>query len=365
MKIRKAAAYLTAALFCTAAAVNATDDIFMDDDINVGGPNIYGDMAAEVLIAPRSAALSASDLALNAAGPVASNPALAARSAAPELTLSYSSYYGDVFSASIINYTNKIGSSGGISATVAYLLIPGIEDTRGVDIRAVDSNDVKLFLDPNDITTFAASDIWGRVSYGHSFETKHANVYAGAAVTARRRNLDKKTSAYGLGADLGVMAYFPKPSVYAALLWENVRHSVVKWQSDDYSEKVPQHLRMSLAYEREDPYIYGRIALFYTSPDLFFNEGINAYGEAADREEDRSPEARTLSDGAGILFSAGRYGIEYTIMNTLSLRAGVNGTGYSMGAGLSLFGGRAGVDFCYLNHELAGTVKMSVTYRWL
>jgi hypothetical protein len=124
-------------------------------------------------------------------------------------------------------------------------------------------------------------------------------------------------------------------------------------------------LRLSLAWEREDPYIYGRIALFYTSPDLLFNEGINYQGQTNDMEEGRSPEIRTLSDGIGILFSAARYGVEYTIMNTLTLRAGLGNGGYTMGAGLTLFKGRAGADFSYINHELAGTVKISVTYRWL
>jgi len=357
MKIRKIALFLIAAAVCMAAPAYATDEIFMDDYIDVGGPSIYGGMVAEVLVSPRSSALSSSDLAVNAAGPIASNPALAARCTAPELTLSYSSYYGDVFSTSILNYTSKIGPSGGISATAAYLMIPGIEDTREIDINSVDTDAIK---------TFTASDIWARVAYGHSFEVvEHIGIYAGAAAAARRRNLGDETFAYGLGVDLGVMAHFRKPSVYAGLLLENAVHSGVSWQESDYTEKVPAHLRLSAAYEREDPYIYGRISIFYTSPDLLSNEGINAHGDAADREEGREPEARTLSDGIGILFSAARYGIEYTIMNTLSLRAGMNTAGYSMGAGLNLFGGRAGVDFCYVNHELAGTVKMSVTYRWM
>jgi hypothetical protein len=325
--------------------------------IDVGGASVYGDMAAEVLISPRSAALSSSDLAANAAGPVASNPALAARAAAPELNLGYSSYYGGVFSASVLSYVGKVGKDGGIAATAAYLLIPGIEDTRGVDISALDDGDIKVFT---------ASDVWARVGYGHGFATKRADLYAGAAVTARRRRLDADSvSAYGMGADLGVAARFRKPSVYAGLLWENVSRGAVNWQGSGYSEKIPQHLRFSLAFEREDPYIYGKIAVFYTTPDLFFNEGVNYQGESMDREESRSPEARTLSDGAGIVFTAGRSGVESTLMKSRALRAGLGGGGYSMGAGLSLFKGRAGVDLCYLNHELAGTVMMSVTYRWL
>ncbi|MDR3013469.1 MAG: hypothetical protein LBU70_09735 [Chitinispirillales bacterium] len=347
------------------AAICVATIIYADDgsgDIGTGvsefgdfGVSIYGDMAAEVLVSPRSTALAMSDLAVNAFGPIASNPALAASIGKPELMLSYSSYYGNVFSASQAAYIMPIGPNGGVGVTAAYLLIPGIEDTRNVDIGALDDGDIEIFT---------ASDIWTRVFYGHRLETEHVNLYAGAAVTARIRRLGEP-SAYGLGADLGVMAHLKNPSIHAALLWENVRYSIVRWQSSDYTERIPQHLRLSLAFEKDDPYIYGRIALFYTSPDLLFNEGINYWSDVLDREEKRSPEVRDLSDGVGVLFSAGRFGIEYTIMETLSLRAGITGGSYSLGAGLELFNRRAGVDFAYLNHELAGTVKMSVVYRWM
>jgi len=333
---------LPLATICFVVAAYAGDDY-----------SVYGDMANEVLMSPASGALSSADMALNPAGPLVSNPALTALPNPPELSLGYSSYYGGVFSTSMLNYTGLIGEWGGIGVTAAYLLIPGIEDTRGVDLNAINTDDLE---------TFTASDIWARASYGYGYGVnEHIDLYAGAAVTARRRRLET-LSAYGLGADLGVAARLKKPSVYAALLWENVRYSVVRWQSSDYAEHVPQHLRLSFAYERDDPYIYGRVALYYTSPDLLFNEGINNYGKTVDREEDRQPETQT---GMGALFSAARYGIEYTIMNTLTLRAGLNISGYTMGAGLTLFKNRAGVDFCYVNHELAGSVKMSVTYRWL
>jgi hypothetical protein len=339
-------------VFACAAGLVYADDGVDDPPIGASGSSVYGDMAAEALVSPRSAALAASDLAANAFGPIASNPSLAGRRAAPELTAAYSSYYGDAFSASAVNYTGGMGKSGGISVTAAYLRIPGIEDTRGVDVNALDDGDIKMF---------SASDVWMRAAYGHGFSTRHADLYAGAAAAFRRRGIGE-ASAYGIGADLGAMAFFKKPSLGAALLWENVRYSAVKWKG--YTEEVPQHLRASLAFERNDPYIYGRIALFYTTPDLFFNEGINAQDEVGDREESRDPAVRTLSDGAGILLTGGRYGVEYTIMNTLSLRMGVGGGGYSMGAGLTLFDGRAGADVCYSGHELAGTVKISVTYRW-
>jgi hypothetical protein len=324
--------------------------------IGTSGVSVYGDMAAEALVSPRSAALSTSDLAVNAAGPIVSNPSLAARAAAPEITAAYSSYYAGAFSASTLNYTGATGKSGGLSVTAACLLIPGIEDTRGVDTA-----DGNVYVDDDGIKSISASDVWARAAYGHGFDvSRHVGLYAGAAATVRRRAIGDAT-AYGIGADIGAMAFFKKPSIYAALLWENVRYGSVKWK--EYAEKVPQHLRASLAFERDGAYIYGRIALFYTSPDLLANEGVNAWDDAGDTEESREPAVRTLSDNAGMLLTAGRYGIEYTIMNTLSLRMGFDANGYSMGAGLTLFDGRAGADICYISHEMAGTVKVSVTYR--
>jgi len=349
-KITNCAVFLML-LFFTAAALHASERY-----------SVYGGMASEVLVSPRSAALSASDLAVNGAGPLISNPALAAVTAPPVLTLSYSSYYGDVFSASMLNYTSPVGKSGGVGVSAAYLIIPGIEDTRKYedDISAVDTDNIE---------TFTASDVWTRFSYGRRFDMGITDLHIGAALTARRRRLET-VFAYGLGADLGAMVHLKKQSLYAALLWENVRHSIVRWEESKYNEKVPQHLRLSLGFERDNPYLYGRFALFYTSPDLFFNEGINHYGKhdrqvEGLREEDRLPQTLSFSDGPSVLLKAGRYGAEYMIMNTLTLRVGFNNHSYSMGAGLNLFNSRAGVDFGYLGHELAGTVKMSVTYRWL
>ena len=326
--------------------------------------SVYGDMVSEVLVSPRSAALSSSDLAINSAGPLISNPSLAAVTAPAVLTLSYSSYYGDVFSTSMLNYTRPVGERGGFGASAAYLLIPGIEDTRKYWNEETGEYDI-TGVDTDNIDIFTASDVWTRFSYGHRFEMGIADLHFGAALTARRRRLET-VFGYGLGADLGAMAHFTKQSLYAALLWENVSSSTVRWQNSDYSEKVPQHLRLSLAFERDNPYLYGRFALFYTSPDLFFNEGINHQGQGGGiREEDRVPQTLSFSDGPSVLFKAARYGAEYTIMNTLTLRAGFNNHSYSMGAGLNLFNSRAGVDFGYLSHELAGTVKMSISYRWL
>ena len=65
-----------------------------------------------------------------------------------------------------------------------------------------------------------------------------------------------------------------------------------------------------------------------------------------------------------ILLTQGRVGIEYLIMRTVALRAGYSGNKFGFGGGVYLLSGRAGVDFAYLVHELAGTYQLSVQYAW-
>ena len=66
-----------------------------------------------------------------------------------------------------------------------------------------------------------------------------------------------------------------------------------------------------------------------------------------------------------MLFTAGRYGLEYTIMSRLALRVGLTQGKFSFGAGVNLFGGRAGLDFAYSSVlEFAGASQISLTYRW-
>ncbi len=315
--------------------------------------NPYADMVSEVFASPQSSALKGADMAINPAGPLVSNPAVAARPQLSALNLSYASYYHGVFSTSILNYTGPAGSNAGLSISTAYLLIPDIEDTRNVDINAVNTDSIERFT---------SSDIWLRVGYGRKFEFKSATLYYGGAINARRRRLP--VIGYGIGLDAGFMLNLHKPSLSFGLLYENVRKGYVRWQGSEYEEYALPHLRFSAAWEKELPYIYGRMTAVYTSPDLLSNEGINSYEDSRYRGEDKVPAMVEYSKNPGMIISNGKYGLEYSIMNTLSLRAGLSQGTYSLGAGLDLFNRSAGVDFCFLSHEIGGTYKMSVTYRW-
>lgn len=315
----------------------------------------YTDMVGEVFVSPRSAAMSRADLAMNPSGPLVSNPAVTALPAPSELSLSYASYFHDIFNVSIMNYTGQVGINGGIGVSVAYLLIPGIEDTRSVDTGGINTDDIDLFT---------ASDVWVRVGYGRRYEAERFVFYYGGALNARRRRLELETG-HGLGVDAGAMLLIPEPSLSFSLLLENVKSSFVRWGESDYTEHAYRHLRFSAAFEREFPYIYGRLTLVYTSPDLLSNEGINHVEEDIHyRDEQGKPTNIKYTENPTMILANGRYGAEYTILKTLALRVGLNRGNFSFGAGLRLLEQRAGLDISYLSHNLAGTYKMSVTYRW-
>jgi hypothetical protein len=65
-----------------------------------------------------------------------------------------------------------------------------------------------------------------------------------------------------------------------------------------------------------------------------------------------------------LLFSDARWGAEYTIMKTVSLRVGYTGSNVSFGGGVHFLRNRASIDFAYLENDLAPTYKLSVNYRW-
>ncbi|MFP4013842.1 MAG: hypothetical protein ACLFVQ_07155 [Chitinispirillaceae bacterium] len=306
-------------------------------------------------MSPRSAAMSRADLAINPSGSLVSNPAVIALPALSQLSLSYASYFHDVFSTSIMNYNGSVGTNGGLGVSAAYLLVPGIEDTRAVDTSGIDTDNIDLFT---------SSDVWVRIGYGRRYEAEKFAFYYGAALNARRRRLELET-AHGLGMDAGVMLHLPEQSLYFSLLLENVKSSFVRWSGADYVEHGLPHLRFSAAFERDFPYVYGSLALVFTSPDLLSNEGINDVEEDVYYRDDQGkPIIVKYTERPSLVLANGRYGLEYTIMNTFSLRAGFSQSDFSLGAGLNLLEERAGLDFSYLNHQLAATYKMSVTYRW-
>jgi hypothetical protein len=170
---------------------------------------------------------------------------------------------------------------------------------------------------------------------------------------------------YGLGIDAGATAQIPLYGISASLVVENITSSYTYWSSS-FSEYVLPHIRVGVGWEKTVPYMYGRILIAYTTPDLLTNEGVNDF-KTQNVDNDfkiETPYSQKFYKHPSVLFTGGKFGAEYTIMNRLALRVGVKEQRICFGAGLSLFDEHAGFDFAYNAHELAGSYQMSLKYRW-
>ncbi|MDG5814530.1 hypothetical protein QA601_05550 [Chitinispirillales bacterium ANBcel5] len=310
----------------------------------------YGTMVGELFYSARSAALSGADLALSETGPLLSNAANLGRNEKTTLIFTYSDAFSGAYNNSMLQYATPLTKNSGLGVSLAYLHVPGIEDTRNIDITNIDLDNVERF---------SVSEIWLRVGYGHRNELGMFNLHYGGAINARRRRLEK-VMGYGIGLDAGIVLSTEDPNLSLGLMVENITGNFVHW-SYNYKEYSKPNVRFSFAWSRELPYVYGHLLFAYTSPDMLSNEGINKGWDGNDSEE---PQQVSLREEPWLMIRAGRYGLEYSIMETVILRAGLQRGDFSMGGGVILFENKLNADFTYLTHELAGTWKMSVTYNW-
>jgi hypothetical protein len=322
--------------------------------------NYYADANREIFLLPRSAAMAGSDLALRRSASPLSNAASLTSDSTKEISLAYAGYFQNTYSTAALSYIGPVDSKSCIGVSASYVLVPGIEIY----------NDTVV---PANIPTKTGSDFFFRISYGRKLMEFNERVIlsAGAAVNAERLNLIGWTG-YSIGADAGIDVLYHskdrKSIASAGLLVENLTTNFTQWSSE-FKEYAYPHLRIGLGWQREMAYIYGKLRLTYLTPDLFSNEGINSYTtDSLDADNViQSPEIKGVASNPFALFMRGRGGAEYTIMNTISFRIGVDfkdGT-ISFGGGVRLFSDRAGFDFAYLDHDLASTYKLSVLFQWL
>jgi hypothetical protein len=286
-----------------------------------------------------------------------SNPASLPADSIREISLAYAGYFQNSYSTSALSYIGPVDNFSSIGVSASYILVPGIEFHDDTIV-------------PVNVPLKTSSDFFFRISYGRKL-LQFGNQYvlsAGAAINTERRNLIGWTS-YGIGADAGVnisCLFREIGSVAAAgLVVENLTTSLTHWSST-YKEYAYPHMRLGLGWQQEIQYIYGRLSISYLSPDLFSNEGINQYGsESLDGTNDvESPVFKRVATNPLMFFSGGRGGFEYTIMNAISFRMGIQQGSKSFGGGLCLFHNHAGFDFAYLDHVLAPIYKLSVNFKW-
>ncbi|MBN1130739.1 MAG: hypothetical protein JXA71_17250 [Chitinispirillaceae bacterium] len=322
--------------------------------------NYYGDANKELFVMPKSSAMGGSDMSLLRSAQPMSNPANLNLDSASEVALSYAGFYQNTFSTSGLSYLGSINRHSSFSLSMSYLLVPGIELNNDTVITGV--------------RTASASELYFRAGYGRTIWQfpRGINLLVGVAVNGLRKNLINETG-YGIGIDIGTSLFFTEHGVAVTSIIENATTSYTYWNSA-YKEFAWPHARIGFGWYREIPYLYGRISASYLSPDLFSNEGVNTWitdtmpigdGSTIDELIFRSPDRKRISKNPS-LAALGRYGAEYSVMNRLAFRAGLNlaTMNFSFGAGLCLLQEKAGIDFAYLTHELAPTYKLSVHYRW-
>ena len=340
--------------------------IYFCGSLNAGETqgNYYTDVNREIFLLPKSAAMAGSDVTISRSALPLSNPASLASDSAKGIDIAYAGYFQNTYSTCALAYIGPVDHRSSMGVSASYIIVPDID------------------ISPDTAHPFqekaSSSDLFFRISYGRqllrfdelSFWGERFALNAGAALNAERLNLLGWTG-YGIGVDAGFdFSMYSKETgsvVTAAVMLDNLTTDFTHWSSD-YKEYAYPHLRFGLGLQQELPYIYGKFSFSYLSPDLFTNEGINQYGsDSLDQNNTvESPTIEQVKTHPSMLFLNSRLGAEYTIMNTISFRIGVNisdGT-VSFGGGLRLFHDRAGFDFAYLDQSLASTYKISVNYKW-
>jgi hypothetical protein len=318
--------------------------------------NDYSDQNREVFLMPRAAVMQGADIALyRNAGPL-SNPANLPVDSLSEISTAYAGYFGNTYSTAALSFIGKVDTRSAFGVSFNYILVPDIPVTTIDSAGAVDQH------------FQSSSDIFLRVSYGRKLwePNDRTVISAGAALNTERKNLVGWTS-YGIGLDAGITATYrfgDNSTGGAGLLLENLTSAITHW-STDYQEVALWHARFALGWQKELQYLYGTLGVFYLTPDLLSNEGINSTTNMTVQNQSTDvPAFKRVATDPSLLFTDAHYGVEYIVMNRIPLRAGLYQGTFSFGAGLFLLNRRVGFDFAYLNHELAPTYKLSVNYRW-
>ena len=329
--------------------------------------NQYVDADRGLFLLPRSSAMGTSDFVFSRDGTSQSNPANLPFDSLSEVSLSYAGFYQNTFSTSVLSYVTRIGRFSGVGFSIGYLYNPNISNTE--QLSTID--DVPVY-DSTRISTFSESQIYFHAGYGvfHSLGSD-ITVAAGAAINAQRYSLSPYRG-YGIGCDGGAALDFAAIGLKTAVTCENLTTDYMRWDKG-YSERGLPHVRFGVGWRKEIPYLYGRVQFQFKSLDLLANEGVNA-----DSMVDSAgaqivhPTTKHFSKEPLYFFYSGTYGLEYTVMNVLSLRLGIPiGDSYGgdlsricFGCGVNLLRKKLSLDFSYLTHELAGTYQLGVSYRW-
>ncbi|HAJ80509.1 MAG TPA: hypothetical protein DCO75_12155 [Fibrobacteres bacterium] len=347
--------------------------ITLSVQVHASTSNQYSDIDRSLFVLPRSSAVGTSDFVFSHDGTSQTNPANLAFDSISEASLAYAGFYQNTFSTSMLSYVTRIGKFSGIGFSIGYLYNPDISNTE--NLNTVENNSVSIpVYDSTLVYNITESEIYFHAGYGLSYPiTNNITGAVGVGINALRYSLPPY-KAYGLGCDGGVVVDFHSIGLKTSLICENLTTNYTKWD-ENYSETALPHVRFGIGWKKEIPYLYGRIQVQFKTLDLMANEGVNA-----DSTYDSSgisvvrPITKHFSKDPVYFIYNGVFGLEYTVMNTLSLRFGLPVGGsydvssdvsrFAFGCGLNLMHKKLSIDFSYLTHELAGTYQIGISYRW-
>ena len=333
----------------------------------------YSDNTRELFYLPRSASVAGADYVFAHDGTPQVNPANLAFDSLSEISLSYASYYQNTFSTSILSYAGSIDAVSGFGISMSYLYVPDIRGTQNLSTEA----DGTPIYDDRKFQYSTYSDIFFHAGYGRRLITsRKLELTAGVGINAQRQRLAfNEYRGYSMGLDGGLAVDFPGPGVRVSLACDNITTQYTRW-SADYSEIAYPHLRLGAGWQKELPYIYGRVQIQYKTLDLLGNEGADAiqFSTLLTTDEAGSSNPNQLSgekpaiagvNGNPVLLALfGSLGIEYVIKDVFSIRVGGNMENkLAFGCGVNLLRRRLCFDASYAMHELAPTYQIGVTYR--
>jgi hypothetical protein len=317
----------------------------------------YSNSNRDVFVIPRDAALAGSDITYSASAAPNCNPAVLGYNKTSSLELTYGGYFDNAYSASVLSYKTPIDSAGGIGASICYLYIP-VELTTGLELDA----DGIPIDDPSRFSYTTSSDIMANVVYGRKFFSKRRfNLSAGARLHAMRRRLPDEAG-YGIGLDGGMEAEFKQYGLRLSVMVKDISTNVIYWGNGYYDVSL-MSVKAGIGWQKEIPYIYGKIGAFYATPDVLGEERAWLIKNRETGEIELAETGETGDQVSSFLFM-GRYGAEYVIRNVVALRGGFTSGEWSFGGGISLFDSLLSIDFAYKTSELDGSYIMSAAYHW-
>ncbi len=319
----------------------------------------YSNANKAIFVFPQYSALGGSPLAFSRDGSPMSNPANISLESARALSLSYSGYFDNTFSTTLASFVTQIKDNIGAGVFAGYIYIPNIEITEGFDVYP--DTDIPIY-DESKLTYESSSEVFMNFSFGYTIlSTANISATAGASFHCQRRRLIDWTG-YGIGLDVGTTVELPRAGVRFSLLLDDITTNYIRWSSDYHNNALP-HARLGIGWQREIPYIYGKIRIMYKSPDLLGNDGV---GYIFLGDDEKEPEKQSVKDEPGLVFTAAAYGVEYTVQKIVALRVGLDESKrLFFGAGINLFKRSLFFDFSYMvSNDLPGTYSLSMGYHW-